>query len=219
MIADTYISVPGAAGYLFFTVPATGTWRIYAQGGGGGGTNKPYTTGAGVGGDFALSAGDVLWISIGIQGAYGNSGSGDLAGAAGGGATVVAKASTNSKTFTSGNMTLLLMAAGGYGQPEGRHGSYAPASSSAQGSSAGGYNSWLSQSFNGGGAGYGGQTTYGGFGGGTGTDDGAGPAGGYDGLFGGANSYIAGSGANPVRENAGTLVGTQVPGAVRLTKL
>ena len=117
-------------------------------------------------------------------------------------------------------MTLLLMAAGGYGQPEGRHGSYAPTSNSAQGAGGGGYNSWLSQSFNGSGSGYGGQTTYGGFGGGTGTDDGYGGAGGYDGLYTtGVNSFIATNGANPLRENSGTLVGSSVPGAVRLTKL
>jgi hypothetical protein len=118
-------------------------------------------------------------------------------------------------------MTGLLVAAGGLGQTEGRHASYAAASSSATGSTGTGFTtSWKGQSINGSGAGYGGQTTYGGFGGGTGTDDGKGGAGGYDELFSQSpNSLVNNIATNVVREDTGTLVSSWNHGAVRLTKL
>jgi hypothetical protein len=217
----TNVAVPGAAGYLFFTIPEAGTWSIYAIGGSGGYTNKTSKAGSAVGGDFVFASGDVIWISIGGLGAYGNSGGSDLAGGAGGGMTVVARSSSKSKTFVSGDMTPLLCAAGGLGQTEGRHGAYAADSNASDGAGGSGfYGSWLSQSFNGSGAGYGGQTTYGGFGGGTGTDDGYGGAGGYDGLFsGGPNSYVSPTASNVVRYNADPLRGAYNQGYVRLTKL
>jgi len=206
---------------IYFTIPETGTWRIKAQGGSGGYTNKSSVVGAAVQGDFSLTSGDVLWITIGGAGAYGNSGGLDLAGGAGGGFTVVAKSSTGSATFSSGDMTGLLVAAGGLGQTEGRHASYAGASSSATGSVGTGFTtSWKTQNIQGSGAGYGGQTTYGGFGGGTGTDDGKGGAGGYDELFSQSpNSLVNNIAANIVREDTGTLVSSWNHGAVRLTKL
>jgi len=221
MVAATYIKIPSAAGYIYFTVPETGTWRIKAQGGSGGYTNKSSVVGAAVQGDFSLTSGDVLWITIGGAGAYGNAGGSDLAGAAGGGFTVVAKSSTGSATFSSGDMTGLLVAAGGLGQSEGRHANYASASSSANGSTGYAFNVyWKTQNIPGSGSGYGGQTTYGGFGGGTGTDDGFGGAGGYDELFSQSpNSFVNASAANIVRENTGTLVSSWNHGAVRLTKL
>jgi hypothetical protein len=221
MVTGTYIKIPGAAGYIYFTIPDTGTWRIKAQGGSGGYTNKPTVVGSAVQGDFTLNSGDVLWITIGGAGAYGNAGSSDLAGGAGGGFSVVAKSSSGSSTFSSGDMTALLVAAGGLGQPEGRWGNYAPASSSADGTGGTGFTtSWKGQSINGTGAGFGGQTTYGGFGGGTGTDDSNGSAGGYDGLFSSSpNSYVNPIASNIVRENTGTLVSSFTHGAVRLTKL
>jgi hypothetical protein len=221
MVAATYIKIPSAAGYIYFTVPETGTWRIKAQGGSGGYTNKSSVVGAAVQGDFSLTSGDVLWITIGGAGAYGNSGGLDLAGGAGGGFTVVAKSSTGSATFSSSDMIGLLVAAGGLGQPEGRHASYAAASSSANGSTGTGFTTfWKGQSINGSGIGYGGQTTYGGFGGGTGTDDGKGPAGGYDGLYDLVpNSYVNPIATNIVREDTGTLVSSWNHGAVQLTKI
>ena len=220
MVTGTYIKIPGAAGYIYFTVPETATWRIKAQGGTGGYTNKSSQVGSAVQGDFTLNSGDVLWITIGGAGAYGNAGGTDMAGAAGGGFSVVAKSSTGSSTFSSGDMTALLVAAGGCGQPEGRHGSYAPASSSADGTGGTGFTtSWKGQSINGTGAGFGGQTTYGGFGGGGGTDDSYGGSGGYDGLNVVGNSYVNPIAANIVRENSGTLVTTWTHGAVQITKL
>ena len=220
MVAGTYIKIPGAAGYIYFTVPQTATWRIKAQGGSGGYTNKSSQVGSAVQGDFTLNSGDVLWITIGGAGAYGNSGSSDMAGAAGGGFTVVAKSSTGSSTFSSGDMTALLVAAGGCGQPEGRHASYAPVSSASDGTVGTGFTtSWKGQSINGSGAGYGGQTTYGGFGGGGGTDDSYGGSGGYDGLNVVGNSYVNPIAANIVRENSGTLVSSWNHGAVQITKL
>jgi len=221
MVAATYIKIPAAAGYIYFTIPETGTWRIKAQGGSGGYTNKSSVVGAAVQGDFSLTSGDVLWITIGGAGAYGNSGGLDLAGGAGGGFTVVAKSSTGSATFSSGDMTGLLVAAGGLGQSEGRHGSYAAASSAGDGSVGTGFNtSWKGQSINGTGSGYGGQTTYGGFGGGNGTDDGFGGAGSYDLLFAAApNSFVNAIASNIVRESTGTLVSSWNHGAVQLTKL
>ena len=220
MVTGTYIKIPGAAGYIYFTVPETATWRIKAQGGSGGPTNKSSQVGSAVQGDFTLNSGDVLWITIGGAGASGNAGSSDLAGGAGGGFSVVAKSSTGSSTFSSGDMTALLVAAGGCGQPEGRWGSYAPASSSADGTGGAGFTtSWKGQSINGTGAGFGGQTTYGGFGGGGGTDDSYGGSGGYDALNVVGNSYVNPIAANIVRENSGTLVTTWTHGAVRITKL
>jgi hypothetical protein len=221
MVAATYIKIPSAAGYIYFTIPETGTWRIKAQGGSGGPTNKSSVVGSAVQGDFTLNSGDVLWITIGGAGASGNSGVSDFAGGAGGGFTVVAKSSSGSSTFSSGDMTALLVAAGGLGQSEGRHGSYAPASSSANGSTGYAFNFyWKNQSINGAGLGWAGQTTYGGFGGGTGTDDGFGGAGSYDDLYTGApNSFVNASAANIVRENTGTLVSSWNHGAVQLTKL
>ena len=221
MVAATYIKIPSAAGYIYFTIPDTGTWRIKAQGGSGGPTDKPSVVGSAVRGDFTLNSGDVLWITIGGAGASGNSGVSDLAGGAGGGFTVVAKSSSGSSTFSSGDMTALLVAAGGLGQYEGRFGTYAAASSSADGTGGTGFTtSWKGQSINGTGAGYNNQTTYGGFGGGTGTDDSTGSAGGYDSLFSSSpNSYINPIASNIVRENTGTLVTTWTHGAVQLTKL
>ena len=221
MVAATYIKIPSAAGYIYFTIPETGTWRIKAQGGSGGPTNKPSVVGSAVQGDFTLNSGDVLWITIGGAGASGNSGVSDFAGGAGGGFTVVAKSSSGSSTFSSGDMTALLVAAGGRGQPEGRHATYAEASSSADGTGGTGFNTnWKNQSINGAGLGWAGQTTYGGFGGGTGTDDGFGGAGSYDDLYTGApNSFVNASAANIVRENTGTLVSSWNHGAVQLTKL
>jgi hypothetical protein len=221
MVTGTYIKIPSTAGYIYFTIPDTGTWRIKAQGGSGGPTNKSSQVGSAVQGDFTLNSGDVLWITIGGAGASGNAGSSDLAGAAGGGFSVVAKSSTGSSTFSSGDMTALLVAAGGCGQPEGRWGSYAPASSSADGTGGTGFSgNWKGRTIGGAGSGFGGQTTYGGFGGGDGTDDGFGPAGGYDGLFSSSpNSYVNPIAANIVRENSGTLVTTWTHGAVRITKL
>jgi hypothetical protein len=221
MVAATYIKIPSAAGYIYFTIPDTGTWRIKAQGGAGGYTNKSTVVGSAVQGDFTLNSGDVLWITIGGAGAYGNAGSSDLAGGAGGGFSVVAKSSSGSSTFSSGDMTALLVAAGGLGQSEGRHGSYAPASSSADGTTGTGFTtSWKGQSINGSGSGFGGQTTYGGFGGGIGTDDGFGGAGGYDSVFSSSpNSYVNPIASNIVRENTGTLMSSFTHGAVRLTKL
>ena len=204
MVAATYIKIPSAAGYIYFTIPDTGTWRIKAQGGSGGPTDKPSVVGSAVRGDFTLNSGDVLWITIGGAGASGNSGVSDFAGGAGG-----------------GFMTALLVAAGGLGQYEGRFGTYAPASSSADGTGGTGFNTnWKNQSINGTGAGYNFQTTYGGFGGGNGTDDSVGPAGGYDSLNSSSpNSYINPIASNIVRENTGTLVTTWTHGAVQLTKL
>jgi hypothetical protein len=221
MVAATYIKIPSAAGYIYFTIPETGTWRIKAQGGSGGYTNKSSVVGAAVQGDFSLTSGDVLWITIGGAGAYGNAGFADLAGGAGGGFSVVAKSSSGSSTFSGGDMTALLVAAGGLGQSEGRHGNYASASSSANGTGGTGFNTnWKNQNIPGGGSGFGGQTTYGGFGGGTGTDDGFGGAGSYDDLYAAApNSFVNASAANIVRENTGTLVSSWNHGAVRLTKL
>jgi hypothetical protein len=225
MVAATYIKIPSAAGYIYFTIPDTGTWRIKAQGGSGGPTNKPSVVGSAVQGDFTLNSGDVLWITIGGAGASGNTNLfSDLAGAAGGGFTVVAKSSSGSSTFSSGDMTALLVAAGGRGQPEGRWGVYVAASSSANGTGGTGFNTnWKNQSINGTGAGFGGQTTYGGFGGGSGTDDGQGGAGGYDGLFytssPAPNSYVNSIASNIVREDTGTLVTTWTHGAVQLTRL
>ena len=221
MVAATYIKIPSAAGYIYFTIPDTGTWRIKAQGGSGGPTDKPSVVGSAVRGDFTLNSGDVLWITIGGAGASGNSGVSDFAGGAGGGFTVVAKSSSGSSTFSSGHMTALLVAAGGLGQYEGRFGTYAPASSSADGTGGTGFNTnWKNQSINGTGAGYNFQTTYGGFGGGNGTDDSVGPAGGYDSLNSSSpNSYINPIASNIVRENTGTLVTTWTHGAVQLTKL
>ena len=225
MVAATYIKIPSAAGYIYFTIPDTGTWRIKAQGGSGGPTDKPSVVGSAVRGDFTLNSGDVLWITIGGAGASGNSSLyTDLAGGAGGGFTVVAKSSSGSSTFSSGDMTALLVAAGGRGQPEGRHATYAEASSSANGGGGTGFNTnWKNQSINGAGLGYGGQTTYGGFGGGTGSDDGFGGAGSYNGLFvthaPAPNSYVDSIASNIVREDTGTLVTTWTHGAVQLTKL
>ena len=221
MVAATYIKIPSTAGYIYFTIPDTGTWRIKAQGGSGGPTNKPTIVGSAVQGEFSLNSGDVLWITIGGAGASGNTGGSDLAGAAGGGFTVVAKSSIGSSGFSSGDMTALLVAAGGQGQSEGRHANYGSASSSADGTGGTGFTSnWKGLNIVGGGSGFGGQTTYGGFGGGPGTDDGFGPAGGYDGLFSSSpNSYVNPIAANIVRENTGTLVTTWTHGAVRLTKL
>ena len=225
MVAATYIKIPSAAGYIYFTIPDTGTWRIKAQGGSGGPTNKPSVVGSAVQGDFTLNSGDVLWITIGGAGASGNSSLyTDLAGGAGGGFTVVAKSSSGSSTFSSGDMTALLVAAGGRGQPEGRHATYAEASSSADGGGGTGFNTnWKNQSINGAGLGFGGQTTYGGFGGGTGSDDGFGGAGSYNGLFvthaPAPNSYVDSIASNIVREDTGTLVTTWTHGAVQLTKL
>ena len=227
MVAATYIKIPSAAGYIYFTIPETGTWRIKAQGGSGGPTNKSSVVGSAVQGDFTLNSGDVLWITIGGAGASGNpntSQSSDLAGGAGGGFTVVAKSSSGSSTFSSGDMTALLVAAGGRGQPEGRHATYAEASSSADGTGGTGFNTnWKNQSINGAGLGYGGQTTYGGFGGGTGSDDGFGGAGSYNGLFvthsPAPNSYVNSIASNIVREDTGTLVTTWTHGAVQLTRL
>lgn len=223
MVAATYIKIPSVVGYIYFTVPDTGTWRIKAQGGSGGPTDKPSVVGSAVRGDFALNSGDVLWITIGGAGASGNTGQSDLAGGAGGGFTVVAKSSSGSSTFSSGDMTALLVAAGGRGQYEGRFGTYAAASSSGDGSGGDGFNTnWKNQSITGQGLGYGGQTTYGGFGGGTGTDDNAGGAGGYDNLFAFSstpNSYVNSIASNIARENTGTLVTTWTHGAVQLTRL
>ena len=221
MVAATYIKIPSAAGYIYFTIPETGTWRIKSQGGSGGPTDKPSVVGSAVQGDFTLNSGDVLWITIGGAGASGNSGSLDFAGGAGGGFTVVAKSSSGSSTFSSGDMTALLVAAGGLGQREGRFGTPASASSSADGTGGTGFNTnWKNQNIPGGGSGFGGQTTYGGFGGGTGTDDGFGGAGSYDDLYAAApNSFVNASAANIVRENTGTLVSSWNHGAVQLTKL
>ena len=221
MVAATYIKIPSTAGYIYFTIPDTGTWRIKAQGGSGGPTNKSSVVGSAVQGEFSLNAGDVLWITIGGAGASGNSGGSDLAGAAGGGFTVVAKSSSRSSTFSSGDMTALLVAAGGVGQSEGRHANYASASSSADGTSGTGFSgNWKGRTIGGAGSGYGGQTTYGGFGGGDGTDDGFGPAGSYDGLYSATpTSFVNASAANIVRQNTGTLVTTWTHGAVQLTKL
>jgi hypothetical protein len=221
MVAATYIKIPSAAGYIYFTIPETGTWRIKSQGGSGGPTDKPSVVGSAVQGDFTLNSGDVLWITIGGAGASGNSGSLDFAGGAGGGFTVVAKSSSGSSTFSAGDMTALLVAAGGLGQREGRFSTPATASSSADGTVGTGFNTnWKNQSINGTGAGYNNQTTYGGFGGGNGTDDSVGPAGGYDSLnTSSPNSYVNPIASNIVRENTGTLVTTWTHGAVRLTKL
>lgn len=217
---NIYIRVP-TNGYMYFTIQQGGIWRIYAQGGSGGATNKPSIRGAGVGGDYSFNTNDVIWISIGINGGNGNSGGDDLAGGAGGGATVVAKSSSTSTSFSSSSMTLLLMAAGSPGQHEGRFGTTVNSSGrSRQGAGGGGYNNWLAQNFNGSGAGYGGQTTYGGFGGGTGTDDGFGGAGGYDSLFSSdPNSYIDSSATSVVRNDEGTLTSSSAAGAVRLTRI
>jgi hypothetical protein len=51
-----------------FTVPVTGTYRILAfgaQGGGGSGGSNPGGNGAEIGGEFSLTAGEVLQIAVG----------------------------------------------------------------------------------------------------------------------------------------------------------
>lgn len=220
--AATYVGLPDIDGYIYFTIPISGTWRIHAQGGGGGSTTKPYTKGAGVQADFTLNAGDVLWISIGHGGGNGNTDTADRQGAGGGGATVVAKASTSSKTFIGSNMTCLLMAAGGYGQYEARHAAVAPVSSAAQGTGlpGGGFVNWRDKAFNGFGSSYGGMSVWGGFGGGNSSDDGYGSAGGYDGLTSGSvTSFIDTSGASPARYNTGILTGSSNNGVVTLIKI
>lgn len=218
--ASTYLDVPGAAGYVWWTVPQTATYRILARGGGGGNAGAPGGAGASVQADFSLTQGDVLWMSVGHSGGGGNFGGGDQAGGAGGGFTVVARSSSTSKSFNGSTMTPLLVAGGGTGAREPRFG-YSPGYSDAsQGGGGGGfYSNWRSQSINGSGAGYGGMTSYGGFGGGTGTDDGYGPAGGYDGIYSGSpNSYIDGTGSNQQRNNSGG-GGAATNGSITITRL
>lgn len=222
--AGTYIAIPASDGYIYFTVPISGTWRIYAQGGGGGGAgSKPQTKGAGVGADFVLNAGDVLWLTVGIAGATGNGATTDLEGAGGGGASVVAIASSNSKTFTAGNMTCLLMAAGGYGQPEQRHTTTMTASVAQQGTGGAGFTTWTGKSIIGGNAAFGGMTVWGGWGGGNSTDDSWGPAGGYGALYTQTvDSYISPDrsvSGTLIRDNNGTLTGGSNNGVIRLTKI
>lgn len=222
LTTGTYLDVPGAAGYVYWVVPADGTYRISAKGGGGGPSYTVGAPGSLVQGDFVLQKNDVIWMTVGLAGSQGNLGSTDQAGGSGGGFTVVGKGINSSgKTFVGANINALLVAAGGQGSKEPRFAAAAPAnSSSANGTVGTAYTSnWRSQSINGNGAGYGGMTTYGGFGGGNGTDDGYGPAGGYDALYTNTpNSYVDASALNIVRSDAGGAA-QWTNGSITITRL
>lgn len=205
---NTYFNVPGGDGYMFLVVPTTGTYRIAAHGAPGGWCSNDTVWGrsAHVQGDFHLNEGDVLWMTVGQAGARGNTGTGDYAGAGGGGLSAVAKSNTKNTSWD-GNNTLLLMAAGGVGQAEPRHGNRTEnvnAATANQGSSGSGWSSWQSKNMNGRSGSYRGQTNWGGFGGGIAADDQAGGGGGYDGLYNlNPNSYINPSlAANKVRQQS-----------------
>lgn len=211
LTGGTYFTVP-YNGYQKWTVPATGTYTIEAHGGPGGSAAGVGQRGCKLIGTFSLTIGDILWISVGQAGSTGNAGTSDWCGAGGGGATVVATGASPDVA------TCLMMAAGGLGCSEGRFGSATPTqSSSANGTTGTGFNSWKSQSFNGAGGGYGGYWSTGGFGGGIGTDDSVGPAGGYDGMQSNPpNSYVSASATGVTRNDIGTVTPGN-PGYVTIT--
>lgn len=211
LTSGTYFSVP-YNGYQKWTVPSTGTYTIEAHGGPGGSTSAVGRSGCKLVGTFSLTQGDILWISVGQAGSTGNAGAGDLCSAGGGGASVVALGTTTATA------TCLMMAAGGVGCKEARHGPSTPtASSSANGTTGGGFTSWQAQTFNGGYGGYGGQYGTGGFGGGTASDDDVGFAGGYDALYTSApNSFVAATATNVTRTDIGTVTPGN-PGYVTIT--
>lgn len=181
---STYVDVPANDGYIWWMVPESANYRITVAGAGGGGGFGPGAAGARLAGTIPLTQGEVLWLTAGIAGAYGNTNYGDLGSGGGGGLSAVAKSSSTSKTFQSGTMTLLMMSAGGEGSPEARIGRNGTPGNPANGGGGTGYSSnWLTKDMNGRGGGYGGQTNYGGWGGGQASDDSAGQAGGYDGLW------------------------------------
>jgi hypothetical protein len=193
MNASTYSDVPANDGYVWWQVPESANYRITVAGAGGGGGWGPGGAGARLAGTIGLTQGQVLWLTTGIAGAYGNTGGADLGSGGGGGLSAIARSSSTSKTFQSGTMTLLMMAAGGEGSPEGRIGRNGDAGNPNDGGGGGGYNNWLNKDMNGRGGGYGGQTNYGGWGGGQAADDSEGTAGGYDGLWANnPNSYANG---------------------------
>lgn len=92
-------------GIQYWTVPATGTYRITANGAqGGNGAGRTGGFGASMRGDFQLTAGQVIKILVGQQGVN-RSGSGDNAAGAGGGGSFV----------TLSDNTPLIVAGGGGG--------------------------------------------------------------------------------------------------------
>lgn len=202
---NTYMKVP-YNGYQWFTVPSTGNYTIIAQGGNGGATNVAGRNGCKITATFALTKGDILWITVGQAGSTGNAGSSDYCSAGGGGATFVCYAPSNGGTTLSNVTKCLICAAGGLGAREARFGSTRPAaSSSANGSSGTAFTSnFKNANLNGAAGGYGGYYAKGGFGGGTGTDDSWGSAGGYDGLFSSVpNSFVDASGVSVNRVDDG----------------
>jgi hypothetical protein len=92
MRADT-ITYTGAT--TTFTATTAGVYDIVAYGAGGGGGNLPNGgLGAEIGGDFTLSAGEMLTIDVGGAGGSANSG--------GGGGRFDGSLGTNAPTITSG---------------------------------------------------------------------------------------------------------------------
>jgi hypothetical protein len=222
-------NMPIADGYIYLVIPATGTYRIQARGGPGGPTGTttyPGSGGATVQADFVLQSGDYLWMTTGMAGSAGNPNSGtDQASAGGGGFTGVAlktAASGATTTFPGATSTILLFAGGGIGSAEPLRGGGTTNSSANDGGPVTGANDWQAKSVGSSGAGFGGQTAYGGWGGASGSDDGQGTGGGYSGRFSGfPNSFINASlGTNLVRTD-GTRANTNWPnnGFITITKI
>jgi hypothetical protein len=221
--------MPIADGFIYYVIPATGTYTITARGGPGGPTRTnvyPGSGGATVQADFVLQAGDYLWMTTGMAGGAGNPNIGtDQAAAGGGGFTVVALktlASGVSTTFPGASSTILLFAGGGVGSAEDLRGGGTTNSSANDGGLTGGRTDWFNKTVSSSSAGFGGQTGYGGWGGATASDDGQGSGGGYTARFLGApDSFINASlGTNLVRTN-GTRVNTNWPnnGFITINKI
>lgn len=208
-------------GYQWWKVPSTATYRIGAAGSisAYAPVKNCYGYGAYVQGDFALNAGDVLWLAVGQEGGIGNYGYSDQSSSSGGGATFVVFADAGNQTgYNSGGTYPLLVAAGGVAASEPRIGSGCGSASASQGISGGGFYGTGSNQFRGNLTsyynGYGGMYIQGGFGGGVANDDVQGYGGGYDGTSPSPNSLIQG-GSNQVRydnNNGGR-------GYVNITKL
>ena len=107
------------AGEQTFTVPTTGTYKLEAWGGQGGGTIGGY--GAYSTGVVNLTVGDILYLNIGGQainatGGYNGGGTANTNDYGGGGATHIATVSGLLSTLSSKTSNILIVAGGGGGQ-------------------------------------------------------------------------------------------------------
>ena len=107
------------AGEQTFTVPTTGTYKLEAWGGQGGGTSGGY--GAYSTGVVNLTVGDILYLNIGGQavnatGGYNGGGTANTNDYGGGGATHIATVSGLLSTLSSKTSNILIVAGGGGGQ-------------------------------------------------------------------------------------------------------